>query len=228
MRVLWRRKAVVLLGERELPLFPLNTVLFPGMPLPLNVFEPRYQQMMGDVLDGGDGRFGVVLIKDGLEVGGPATPYEIGTVAKVIDVRQGSLYGPMRFTARGEHRFKIRHLLLGKPYLWARVEVLEEDLEDVPLELVNGTRQAFIEYLDAKSRVGDVWLREACERADAIGLSALIASYLEATDSVKQNLLETLSCQERLIREHHLLVHETNLLQLRPPSTYPLTGFSLN
>jgi Lon protease-like protein len=219
---------VVLLGERELPLFPLNVVLFPGMPLPLNVFEPRYQQMMGDVLDRGDGRFGVVLIKEGVEVGGPATPYDIGTVAKVIAIRQGSVYGPIRFVAQGEHRFRIRHLLLSKPYLWARVEVLEEDLEDVPPELVNRTRQAFIEYLDAKSGATDVWLRETCERAEATGLSALIASHLEATDSVKQDLLETLSCQKRLTREQHLLVHETNLLQLRPPSNPSRTRFSPN
>ena len=58
---------------RDLPLFPLGTVLFPGMQLPLQLFEPRYLQMFGDIARQ-DSRFGVVLIKEGVEVGEPAVP----------------------------------------------------------------------------------------------------------------------------------------------------------
>ncbi|MQG76143.1 MAG: peptidase S16, partial [SAR202 cluster bacterium] len=70
--------------ERELPLFPLGgTVLFPGMNLPLQIFEDRYLQMMTDISQD-DSRFGVVLIKEGKEVGEPATPYDVGTIAQVV------------------------------------------------------------------------------------------------------------------------------------------------
>ena len=64
---------------QELPLFPLKTVLFPGGLIPLNVFEDRYKDMMAECLDK-DARFGIILIKDGAEVGGPAITHEIGTV----------------------------------------------------------------------------------------------------------------------------------------------------
>ena len=59
---------------QELPLFPLKTVLFPGGSIPLNVFEDRYKQMINECLNK-DARFGIVLIKDGPEVGGPAITY---------------------------------------------------------------------------------------------------------------------------------------------------------
>ena len=67
-----------------LPLFPLNAVLFPHMALPLHIFEPRYRQMIGDCLEEGHS-FGVVAIREGTETG-PATPYEVGTLAKIVRI----------------------------------------------------------------------------------------------------------------------------------------------
>ncbi|MCH8222137.1 MAG: LON peptidase substrate-binding domain-containing protein [Chloroflexi bacterium] len=72
--------------SETLPIFPLNTVLFPGAPLPLRIFEPRYREMLKRCLDG-DRRFGVALIKSGPEVGGPAEPHDVGTVARIERVR---------------------------------------------------------------------------------------------------------------------------------------------
>ncbi|MDP6513158.1 MAG: LON peptidase substrate-binding domain-containing protein, partial [SAR202 cluster bacterium] len=70
-------------AERILPLFPLNSVLFPGASIPLQIFEDRYKQMLRDCLDA-DSRFGVVLIKSGREVGGSAEPHATGTVAQIV------------------------------------------------------------------------------------------------------------------------------------------------
>src|SRR5437588_780370 len=67
-----------------LPLFPLNAVLFPHMPLPLHVFEPRYRQMIADCLEEGHS-FGVVAIREGSETG-PTTPYDVGTLAKIVHI----------------------------------------------------------------------------------------------------------------------------------------------
>jgi uncharacterized protein len=67
----------------EIPLFPLQTVLFPNGPLPLRIFEPRYVDMISSSLKSGVG-FGVLLIREGAETG-PATVYEVGTVATVVD-----------------------------------------------------------------------------------------------------------------------------------------------
>ncbi|MEM9058386.1 MAG: LON peptidase substrate-binding domain-containing protein [Pseudomonadota bacterium] len=89
----------------ELPLFPLKTVLFPGGPLPLRIFEPRYLDMISDCMRNDHG-FGVVLIQTGNETGASAI-YEIGTVARIVDWHQEP-DGLLGITARGGERFSLR------------------------------------------------------------------------------------------------------------------------
>ena len=72
-------------NTRRLPLFPLNTVLFPGVSLPLQIFEERYKLMLRECMES-DKRFGVSLIREGDEVGGPAVPHVVGTVAHLVQV----------------------------------------------------------------------------------------------------------------------------------------------
>ncbi len=95
----------------QLALFPLNIVLFPGGPLQLRIFEKRYLDMVSRCLREDTG-FGVCLIRQGNEVGTPATPFEIGTVARIVDWerRQDGLLG---ITALGEERFRIRSTAVG-------------------------------------------------------------------------------------------------------------------
>ena len=120
-------------GPRDLPLFPLNVVLYPGMSLPLRVFEERYKQMMNRCLEG-DMTFGVVLIKSGKEVGGAAMPFEIGTVARIMDVvPQGG--GRMLVSAVGEEVFRIVNIQQITPYMVGSIEVLERTEESAPEEL---------------------------------------------------------------------------------------------
>ena len=71
----------------EIPLFPLGVVLFPHMPLPLHIFEERYRQMMRDCEEQGTG-FGIVAIREGVEVQGPATPHPVGTLAQMRKVER--------------------------------------------------------------------------------------------------------------------------------------------
>jgi hypothetical protein len=88
----------------QVPLFPLRTVLFPEGPLPLRIFEPRYLDMVSECLKN-DQRFGVLLIKEGSETG-PATTYDVGTLARISDWYQGS-DGLLGVTAVGEQRFRL-------------------------------------------------------------------------------------------------------------------------
>ena len=88
----------------QVPLFPLNTVLFPGGPLPLRIFEPRYLDMLSRCMKA-DAPFGVVLIREGGEVG-PATTREVGTLATVKDWYEGS-DGILGVTAIGTERFRL-------------------------------------------------------------------------------------------------------------------------
>jgi hypothetical protein len=88
----------------QIPIFPLNTVLFPGGPLPLRLFEPRYIDMVSRCMKS-ETPFGVLLIKDGEEAG-PSTTYEVGTLAKIVDFYQGS-DGLLGITALGGQRFRL-------------------------------------------------------------------------------------------------------------------------
>ncbi len=88
----------------QVPLFPLNTVLFPGGPLPLRIFEPRYLGLVSRCLKN-DIPFGVLLIRDGGETG-PATTHNVGTLARISDWYQGS-DGLLGITAIGEQRFRL-------------------------------------------------------------------------------------------------------------------------
>jgi Lon protease-like protein len=88
----------------QIPLFPLNTVLFPGGPLLLRIFEPRYLAMVSDCVQH-DTQFGVLLIREGRETG-RATTHEIGTLARITDWYQGS-DGLLGVTAIGEQRFRV-------------------------------------------------------------------------------------------------------------------------
>ena len=106
--------------HRQLPLFPLNTVLFPGNDMALQIFEPRYQRMLRDCMDG-DRRFGVVLIRAGAEVGGRALTHPVGTVARIMQVDE---IGEGRFfvSAQGEQRFRLLTRHEDDPYPSGEVE----------------------------------------------------------------------------------------------------------
>lgn len=88
----------------KIPLFPLRTVLYPGGPLPLRIFEPRYLDMISDCLKR-DCPFGVLLIRDGSETGAART-FDVGTLARITDWYQGS-DGLLGVTAIGEQRFHL-------------------------------------------------------------------------------------------------------------------------
>lgn len=88
----------------QVPLFPLNTVLFPGGPLPLRIFEQRYLDMISGCVRN-DAPFGVVLIREGSEAG-PASTHDVGTLARIVDWYQGS-DGLLGVTAIGEQRFRV-------------------------------------------------------------------------------------------------------------------------
>ena len=121
-------------GEtRELAMFPLGSVLFPGMPLPLRVFEPRYVAMLSTVLRSPEREFGVVLIERGSEVGGGDVRFGTGTVARVASVEIAE--GRIGLLAVGTARFEVVRWLQDDPFPRAEVRELgplEVDASTVP------------------------------------------------------------------------------------------------
>ncbi len=115
----------------QVPLFPLNVVLFPGGPLPLRIFETRYTDMVSERMQN-DGPFGVLLIRDGQEAGGPASTWEVGTLARITDFYQGS-DGLLGITAIGEQRFRLLSAERAADGLNIGTIELLPDEPDVPL-----------------------------------------------------------------------------------------------
>src|SRR5687767_10469230 len=182
----------------ELPLFPLNTVLFPYAQIQLHVFEDRYRDLVRDCL-AYDRPFGIVLIRSGAEVGGDADPYMVGTVVRIVNV-QNFDDGRMDIQVQGERRFRIRRLLDPRPYLVGMVEpVIEMEIEDTPRidALVMKAREEFqllVQGLFAKQDFNV----EVRFPTDATALSFTIANLLPMENLEKQRLLETTDTTERL------------------------------
>ena len=107
---------------RELPMFPLGAVLFPGMPLSLRIFEPRYVAMLSSVLEETEHEFGVVLIERGSEVGGGDVRFEVGTIARILSVEQNA--GFIEVVAQGTARFEVVRWLQDDPFPRAQVREL--------------------------------------------------------------------------------------------------------
>ena len=131
----------------HLPLFPLNTVLFPGMLLPLHIFEDRYRAMVNRCVDE-EHPFGVLLIREGREVGGPTIPYEVGTTAIIAAVNKLA-DGRMSIIASGGERFRLRAIRQGLPYLVGDTEPwpLTGAASERARELVGPVRALFRQYL---------------------------------------------------------------------------------
>jgi Lon protease-like protein len=134
----------------ELPLFPLNTVLCPGIALPLHIFEDRYRALVRHCIDS-KSPFGIVLIREGREVGTGAISFTgIGTVA---EIRDAGRYEDGRYDLLvvGTRRFEIRRVLSGRrPYLVAEVDVLDDELGDEPTarRLAMKATRRFVRYLE--------------------------------------------------------------------------------
>jgi Lon protease-like protein len=200
-----------------LPLFPLTTVLFPDMLLPLHIFEPRYRLLVRRCMDD-DRPFGVVLIRTGQEVGASAEPHAIGTEAKIMAFSPLS-DGRSYIVVRGIRRFVLEEVIPdSEPYLVGRVRYLDEPEGDGAPHRAAVAVEAYGQYIvavmavtdDARGdraivdELGTVSPREAAYR---------IAASLAVDATERQRLLESATDAERLEAEKNLLERETMLLR---------------
>ena len=212
--------------EREIPLFPLGgTVLFPGMNLPLQIFEDRYLQMMADISQD-DSRFGVVLIKEGVEVGEPATPFDVGTVAQVVQ-HEDTPDGRIILVAEGQERFRTLSILQQRPYIIARVELLPPD-ESLATQMAQQVREKYMEYARLLAGMSNEWMRDVQVPEEAAELSYLVAQTLDASTLVKQGLLEMTTAEERLQAEVEILDMTVEHVRQRVRREGPSRRFSTN
>jgi Lon protease-like protein len=201
----------------ELPLFPLNTVLFPGMPLPLHIFEERYQEMIRQCLSENE-PFGVVLIRQGSAEGGPlATPHNIGCTAAITQVEKLDEERLVIMTV-GLERFRIVSLETDRPYLVGQVEILPL-LEEKAGALRQATDRLYplvIEYLTILAEVGDIEFDAQQISADAQTLGFTAASIIQIPTDEKQKLLEAEDGLQLMRSLHNIYRREVALMRTMP------------
>ncbi len=200
--------------QRELPLFPLNTVLFPGMALPLHIFEERYKLMIGECIRDSH-PFGIVLIKSGNEFGGNAAIHDVGTVAHITQVERLD-DGRMNIAALGYSRFRIHSTHREKPYLTGVVE-------DFPLQDTNNASARKLSrrvshmlkgYLNIFATLGKVDLEMETLPEDPVTLAFLAAIILRMPTKDKQQLLCAPDLLTLLRTEQKMLFREVYILKL--------------
>ena len=228
--------------SERLPVFPLGTVLFPGLVLPLHIFEERYRALVRELVAAaasGPHEFGVVTLRRGAEAPAPAA--EEGPAPEPEPVRAEDLY-PVGCTAElrqvtelpdgrfdimtvGRRRFSIRDVKQGtEPYLTAEVEWLpDESSDDAAVLLAPRALAAFRAYLDL--------LRPDAEVLDAVPgdptvLSHLIAATAQLTTDERQLLLAAPDTANRLRTEIKLLTREAGLLSRVRAVPVPLSDLA--
>jgi Lon protease-like protein len=203
-----------------LPLFPLHCVLFPQFPLRLHIFEERYKVMINGCIERNE-PFGVVLIREGQEVGAPATPYEIGCVARILAVKRLE-DGRMHLLAAGESRFRLLdYVEADLPYLIGRAEAVAETayLSGELAPLAQEAGEVFRRYLTLVAERANLALPEIELPADPTLLTFCIASVAQLPLEDKQRLLEMSDTRLRLQTEIALLREHSALLKQTEPAT---------
>lgn len=209
-----------------MPLFPLNTVLFPYAKMQLHIFEDRYLQLVRDCSES-EQSFGIALIRSGEEVGGPAEPFLVGTAARISNV-QVLDDGKMDVRVSGERRFRIRKIDESMPYLVGMVEpVVEMDVLDNPRTdaLVMRVRESFRGLVEASLGRPEYNI-EIVYPSDPTALSFMIANTLHLENDQKQRLLETTDTLERIADLIRLI--EVQIVEAKPTAhSYRLTSHYL-
>ena len=189
------------LDTGDIAIFPLNAVLFPGGRLPLRVFEQRYMEMTKACLRE-DAPFGVCLIRAGVEVGAPATPEEVGCLARIVEWDMQQL-GLLHIATRGERRFRIIERRVQDDGLTrAAIELLPSD-EDAPLPAELGSCADLLKKVVAEH--GDKLIQPPHRYDSCSWVSARLTEILPVPLAAKQKLMELDDSRQRLEILHKFL-----------------------
>ena len=193
-------------SRNRIPIFPLHTVLFPGGPLPLRVFEPRYTDMISQCLKSGHG-FGVCLIREGDETGSATKTqtHEIGTVAQIEDWHMRREDGLLGIEVIGDKKIITRNLNIeSNKLLTAEVEYLpDEPLLEVPPEYMN-----LVDLLEERlSQLGKRYVKTELKFQDASWVGYRLAEVLPLRLSQKQYFLQLEEPMQRLEHLSDVLQH---------------------
>jgi Lon protease-like protein len=199
----------------KLPLFPLDTVLFPKATLNLRIFEERYKAMIGKCIENAE-PFGVSLILEGEEAGAaPAVPFEYGCAAEIKKVTRLD-NGEFKLIVEGTRRFHVLEELSREPYVTAEVKYLDDEIGDAATaeESRETLRASMGRYANLYYLITNKQLSWEKHFRDPVRLSWYLADLIDLENPDKQDLLEVTDAAERLRRECDLLVKENQRLEI--------------
>jgi uncharacterized protein len=208
-----------------MPLFPLGTVLFPGLVLPLRIFEERYRQLVRDLLERPEPReFGVIAIRHGRETGidGVSDLYDVGCIAEIRQVEPHE-DGTYELITVGARRFRLLGLRDPEPFPQGDVELLADEVGDeaAAAQAIRPVQQAFLDYLGALADRRAVEFEVPELPGEPLLLSYLVAAAMVVDLADKQRLLAAPDAASRLAAGRELLGRETRILRTLP--TTPAT-----
>lgn len=181
----------------RLRLFPLRTVLFPGMELPLQVFEERYRTLVAECIETGE-PFGVTLIRHGDEVGGQAEPHSMGCTARLRRVAP-TRDGRLQVSAVGVRRFRIVRLHEDRPYLSADVEYPVDEAGEIPAERMERAAELLRHLHRLRHAIAGEYWREVSVAAQPGALADEVGASARGlvTERQLQRLLAALDVRRR-------------------------------
>lgn len=208
--------------RRQLPVFPLNTVVFPGVTLPLHVFEDRYRALVHHLLtiaEKPDRVFGIVAIREGYEVGahGVQSVHRVGCLVQMTSVEPHA-DGRFDIEVVGRQRLRLDGLDTSGAFLLGDVETVEEPRDTSPsaLEEAERAHETFEEYRRRLSEMRGSDVLDGELPRDPEYLSYSLAATCLLTLAERQSLLESPTATERLIMLRHLLTEEMRAMQAIP------------
>ncbi len=197
--------------SQVVPFFPLNIVLFPGMELPLHIFESRYQLLVERTLER-DGRFALGLTRDSAKVDGP--PPEAFSTVTLAQIDQIVRFkdGRMNILVTGKQRCRVRDVIDEEPFRQARVEAIPESRDPVPAEVMARAAELYHSYVDILLALSAVPLIQSLPD-DPQEASYIIARTLQTDLFTKQSLLEAAGPHARLVSEVQILERDVERLR---------------
>ena len=198
--------------------------------MPLHIFEERYKSMIGECVDREE-PFGIILIKEGQEVGEPAEPVKVGTTARIVQVERLE-EGRLNIMTRGEKRFELVEITQQVPYMVGQVRYLTEEPGDAAASVIEELKEAYAGYLRNLTALTGGWTARAEVPDDSTTLSFAIASSLasdiEIPRDVKQELLELPNAGQRLENLLPILNRGNEMLAAEVAKRNPFRGSRLN
>jgi Lon protease-like protein len=201
--------------RQRIPIFPLNTVLFPGKSMPLQIFEPRYKTMIEYCINT-ESHFGIVLIKSGRETEQNPISYSVGTLAKITSVKN-YLNDRFLITINGTQTFNIIETFSDNQYLTADVSIHHNKLEPVNNAIVKIAKNKMAEYIRYIIGLSGGWVSNEFDPTPShtANLCYFMAESLELSLKQKQTILEETSDTARLSNCMTHLEHKASAISIQ-------------